>query len=77
MEEPFERTIVLEDMIIRGENIEERCKSHHSAGGICRGILVSRQPGGEISETTTAQIVMQIPPAEWLMATSGAYCLLA
>ena len=24
MEEPFERTIVLEDMIIRGENIEER-----------------------------------------------------
>lgn len=24
MEEPFERTIVLEDMIIRGENNEER-----------------------------------------------------
>src|SRR5260370_41601284 len=40
------------------------CKSQHSAGGICIGILVGKQPEGEISGPATAQIVMQIPPAE-------------
>ncbi len=42
-----------------------RCKSPHVKGGICIRILVGKQPGGEISETATAQIVMQIPPSEW------------
>ncbi len=36
----------------------------HSAGGICIGILVGKQPEGEISRPATAQIVVQIPPAE-------------
>src|SRR5712692_11641421 len=40
------------------------CKSQISAGGICRGIVVGKQPEGEISGPATAQRVLQIPPAE-------------
>jgi len=40
------------------------CKSQISAGGICRGIVVGKQPEGEISGPATAQRVIQIPPAE-------------
>src|SRR3989442_5264520 len=52
------------------------CKSQHSAGGICIGILVGKQPEGEISGSATAQIVIQIPPAEcWDLHMVATLCV--
>ena len=52
----------------------EMCKSQVSAGGICRGIVVGKQPEGEISGPATAQRVIQIPPAEcWDLQIDRSY----